>query len=105
MSMLELPERRATRTFVVVSYDIVDDRRRAKVLKTMKDFGTRVQYSVFECELNAVELARLKAQLAPIIQAGEDSVRFYALCRSCMQRIHVMGKGQVTRQQGPLFVR
>ncbi len=29
--------------FVVVSYDIVDDRRRNKVCKTLKDFGARVQ--------------------------------------------------------------
>lgn len=34
--------------FIVVSYDVVDDRRRTKVMKTLKNFGAHVQYSVFE---------------------------------------------------------
>ena len=37
----------------VVAYDIRQDRRRNKVMNTLKDFGLRVQYSVFECELTA----------------------------------------------------
>ena len=37
--------------YVVVSYDITNDRRRLKVMKTLEGFGERVQYSVFECRL------------------------------------------------------
>jgi len=36
----------------VVCYDVVDDRRRYRIMKTMTGYGDRVQYSVFECELN-----------------------------------------------------
>ena len=36
---------------IVVSYDIPDDRRRLRLANTLKDFGIRVQYSVFECRL------------------------------------------------------
>jgi len=36
---------------IVVAYDIIDDKRRNRVAKTMEDYGTRVQYSVFECVL------------------------------------------------------
>ena len=83
--------------FVVVSYDIVDDRRRNRVCKTLKDFGTRVQYSVFECELDAAALRRLGDRLERLIERKEDSVRFYFLCRVCRPKIRVMGLGQVTR--------
>jgi CRISPR-associated protein Cas2 len=37
--------------FIVVSYDISHDRRRARLSRELKNFGTRVQYSVFECVL------------------------------------------------------
>lgn len=83
--------------FVVVSYDIVDDRRRTRVCKTLKDFGTWVQYSVFECELDAAALKRLGDRLERLIEKKEDSVRFYFLCRTCRSRIRVLGLGQVTR--------
>lgn len=33
----------------VISYDIVDDRKRTKTVDTLKDYGRRVQKSVFEC--------------------------------------------------------
>ncbi len=42
----------------LVCYDISDDVRRSRVLKTMKGFGDHLQYSVFECQLNATDLAR-----------------------------------------------
>ena len=37
--------------FIVISYDIPDNKRRTKVMKTLKNFGAHVQYSVVECEL------------------------------------------------------
>ena len=38
--------------YVMVSYDIVEDRARTKVMKFLKDYGNRVQLSVFECDLH-----------------------------------------------------
>ena len=35
----------------VVSYDITSDRLRNKIAKTLEGYGTRIQYSVFECRL------------------------------------------------------
>ena len=83
--------------FVVVSYDIVDDRRRARVHNTLKDFGTRVQYSVFECELDPKALKRLGDRLERLIEKREDSIRFYFQCETCRPRIRIMGLGKVTR--------
>ncbi|RMF29238.1 MAG: CRISPR-associated endonuclease Cas2 [Chloroflexi bacterium] len=78
--------------FVVVSYDIPDDRRRTRVMKVLKDFGAHVQYSVFECELSARDYQRLRERLSPLIDREEDSVRFYELCREDVRRRRVWGK-------------
>lgn len=45
--------------FIVVAYDIIDDKRRNRVAKTMEDYGTRVQYSVFECVLEEEYLTEM----------------------------------------------
>ena len=44
---------------IVVSYDVSDDRRRRKVAKIMEGYGYRVQYSVFECDLDADQMRTL----------------------------------------------
>ncbi len=82
--------------FIVVSYDVVDDKRRGKVHKTLKNFGARVQYSVFECQLDANELKRLQRRLRPLIDPKEDSIRFYSLCEVCLPKALVMGVGQLS---------
>ena len=82
--------------FVVVSYDITNDRRRLKVMKTLEGFGERVQYSVFECRLKRQDLQRLKKRLKGLIQVEEDDVRFYLLCEQCVERIVPLGKAEVT---------
>lgn len=77
---------------VVVSYDIVSDRRRAKVCDKLKDYGRHVQYSVFECDLDERRLAELATELVTLICPQTDSIRFYRLCRSCAGRVEVRGR-------------
>ncbi len=85
--------------FTLVSYDISDDKRRLKIMKTLQDFGKRVQYSVFECNLKPVELERLKNRLTPLVKKNEDSIRFYFIGADDVSRIQVIGIGQVTRDE------
>lgn len=82
--------------FTIVSYDIVEDRRRTKVMKLLKGYGTRVQYSVFECDLNAQQLKKLQAGIHTLIDTNTDSVRFYLLDAIAVQRISIIGIGRVT---------
>lgn len=85
--------------FVVVSYDIKNNKRRVKVAKTILDYGTRVQYSVFECILNDKTLRQLKEKLDHLINSKEDTVRFYCLCQSCRSSIAIIGTGQITKDE------
>ena len=79
-----------------VCYDIQDDRRRLKIAATLKDFGTRVQRSVFEVRLNDRDLKRLKRRLEAHLHPEEDSLRLYPLCGACETKIHILGWGEVT---------
>lgn len=81
--------------YIVVSYDIHDDRRRYRVARQMEDFGKRVQYSVFDCHLDEKDLGTLKRVLARIIDHETDSVRFYRLCGRCAAGIEILGSGTV----------
>jgi len=53
----------------VVSYDVPDDRRRTRLAKILKDFGARVQYSVFECLLEDEQVDALRKRVERLIDA------------------------------------
>jgi len=75
----------------VIAYDVTDDRRRERVRTLLADYGQRVNYSVFECELEGKEFAQLQAQLARLIDDREDRVIFYRLCAGCRDRKSALG--------------
>jgi len=83
--------------FVVVSYDIPEDKRRTKVMKILKDFGQHVQYSVFECEVKTQVYTRMRKLLARHIVPETDSVRFYFLDEDTVKKIEVIGNTPVQR--------
>ncbi len=62
------------RRHFLVTYDISDDKRRTKIFNSLQANGDHAQFSVFLCQLNAMELARLRAVLQPLINNAEDQV-------------------------------
>ena len=56
----------------LVSYDIVSDRLRNKIAKTLEGYGKRVQYSVFECDLTEKRYKELYQKLLTLAQGVED---------------------------------
>lgn len=75
----------------LVSYDIVDTKQRTKLAKKLLNFGQRVQYSVFECDLDAEQLEKMKAQILPCVDVEKDSLRIYRLCENCLQNLESFG--------------
>ena len=76
--------------FIVVSYDMSHTRRRNRLHRTLKNFGTRVQYSVFECVLASKDAKRLQAAVRQEIQ-DDDHVRYYHLCEHCARQVVALG--------------
>jgi CRISPR-associated protein Cas2 len=64
------------RQYVLVCYDISDQKRWRQVFKLMKGYGEHVQYSVFICQLTDVQEAELKAKLHDLLHHREDQVMF-----------------------------
>ncbi len=86
--------------YVMVSYDIVEDRTRTRVMKFLKDFGSRVQLSVFECDLNDDQHQRMKEGVEDLINRKEDRVRYYRLCKGCVSRVVISGWGEIEQDEG-----
>lgn len=77
--------------FVVVSYDIVCDRRRGRLAKRLVEHLNRVQKSVFEGSLTEAGYTRMLADVQANIEPREDNVRVYHLCRGCSGSTELYG--------------
>lgn len=95
------------RQYVLVSYDIGNDKRWRKVFKVMKDYGDHVQYSVFICQLTALQEAELKAKLIDIVHNREDQVMFVQIGpvtkHQLDKRISTVGKEYLPRDLAKLI--
>ncbi|HED01047.1 MAG TPA: CRISPR-associated endonuclease Cas2 [Proteobacteria bacterium] len=72
--------------FIVVAYDIADDKRRNKIYDVLSSYGQRANYSVFECFLSEKDIQKLKGRIGRHLKKGEDIVLYYYLCRACLER-------------------
>ncbi|WP_029060029.1 CRISPR-associated endonuclease Cas2 [Stappia stellulata] len=94
---------------VLVTYDVRasegDGTRRLRaVAKACRDFGQRVQYSVFEIEVDPAQWTRLKARLERIIDPKHDSLRYYYLGSNWRRRVEHVGAKDATDLGGTLIV-
>lgn len=67
------------KNFILVIYDIVDNKRRVKFAKKMEGYGFRVQKSAFEGLLPDTIFHKLLAEIPLSIDKKEDSVRVYRM--------------------------
>jgi CRISPR-associated protein Cas2 len=94
---------------VLVTYDVSTEtaagrKRLARVAKTCKNFGKRVQFSVFECLVDSAQWATVESRLVEIIDPEKDSLRFYFLGANYKPRIVHIGAKSTLDQEGPLIV-
>ena len=94
---------------VLVSYDVstVDKRGQARLRRVSKaclDYGQRVQNSVYECIVDPAQWVTLKSNLVGLINPAEDSLRFYFLGASWINRVEHIGAKPSTKLDGPLVV-
>lgn len=69
-----------------------------------KKDGTPVQYSVFECLLDAKRAEKMKAAVRKITRPRKDNVRYYSLCAACVQKIEAPGGDVVTEPSKAVVV-
>jgi CRISPR-associated protein Cas2 len=94
---------------IVVTYDVSTEnkagqRRLRRVARICENHGQRVQFSVFECSVDAAEWVRLRAKLIQEIDPEQDSLRFYFLGNNWHNRLEHIGAKPAYDPEGPLLI-
>jgi CRISPR-associated protein Cas2 len=93
---------------VLITYDVQTSsiggpQRLRKVAKACQNYGQRVQYSVFECIVDAGQLAALKIELRSLIDEEKDSLRFYRLGNKYKTKVEHFGAKPSLDLDGPII--
>lgn len=94
---------------VLVTYDVNTleeggKKRLRRVAKACEDFGQRVQFSVFEIEVDPAQWAKLRARLEGAINPSHDSLRYYFLGANWTRRVEHVGAKPADDLSGTLIV-
>lgn len=95
--------------YILITYDVnttseEGQKRLRKVAKCCKDYGQRVQNSVFECMLDESQFIRMKSSLKKIIDEENDSIRIYKLGKNYVTKIDRLGKDTSFDFEGSLII-
>jgi CRISPR-associated protein Cas2 len=94
---------------ILVTYDVSTEtsegqRRLRRVAKVCKNYGQRVQKSVFECLVDSAQWVRLRQLLIDETKLNEDSLRFYFLGKNWKVRVEHVGVQKAYDPEEPLVV-
>ncbi len=78
---------------MIVAYDIAEPKRLSRVAKVIKDYGFRVQKSIFEVTIDDTRFMEMKSRIEDEIEPSEDGVKFFPLCEKCAGTIESIGNG------------
>ena len=91
-------------TYDVNTMDTAGRKRLRQVARACEDYGQRVQFSVFEIEVDPAQWTRLKARLEGIIRPELDSLRYYYLGANWSRRVEHVGAKPATDLNAPLIL-
>jgi CRISPR-associated protein Cas2 len=94
---------------IIVTYDVSTEtsagrRRLRRIAKICEGIGQRVQKSVFECTVNAMQYEELERRLVEEMDVNEDNLRFYRLTEPTELRVKQYGNFRSTDFSAPLLV-
>lgn len=80
---------------MLVTYDIADGRRLNRVAKIMKDYGLRVQKSIFEVDVTIAQFNQMRTRTENELEPLDDGVKYFPLCGKCSGVWLHIGQGKV----------
>ncbi len=95
---------------ILVTYDISNTdtsagrKRLRRIAKVCQDYGERVQYSVFECTVDAATYELLESELLEEMDEKEDNLRIYRLVEPIKKHVKEFGKFKATDFESPLIL-
>jgi len=95
--------------WIIVAYDVCTEtkpgrRRLRRVAQVCKDYGQRVQKSVFECQVNEMKFEQLRRRLLKEIDKEEDNLRLYRLTEPRNDHVETYGQSRTIFFEDPLIV-
>ncbi|OUO91759.1 CRISPR-associated endonuclease Cas2 [Gordonibacter sp. An230] len=95
------------RFYVMVLFDISDAKKYRRVIRILKGYGHRIQYSVFEAYVKSAQIRELTAKLTSVMASKrfydpDDKVRIYRIASNC--ELTVLGKCVDHAPENDVFV-
>ena len=91
-------------TYDVATTELEGSRRLRRIAQACKDYGVRVQKSVFECRVGDKEWTKLRARLLDEMKLDQDSLRFYFLDEENVRKTEHHGIAEPANLNEPLVL-
>jgi CRISPR-associated protein Cas2 len=89
---------------MLVAYDIANPRRLQRIARIMKDYGLRVQKSIFEVDVNPRLFAEMRRRTEAAMDPTEDGVKYFPACKGCCEVWFSIGAGGPQFDRSPWLV-
>ena len=94
---------------VLITYDVSitslgGAKRLRRIAKTCRDYGQRVQFSVFELEVDTARWVGIKQRLIDLMEPEVDSLRFYYLGLKWQGKVEHIGAKPALDLNAPLVL-
>ena len=90
--------------YLIIAYDTPSDKRRSKIVKILKRYGERRQYSLFEARVTKDQFSKLKQGLIKNTNEAEDTLAIYHLTADTLKRTFRIGHNELKSLEEPDFV-
>ena len=89
--------------FIMVVYDISDNKKRTRLHKTLRRYGDSVQYSAFECIISEEQFRQMRKEVEIVLGEEARGVRYYDICEECHRKVKTFGRAKTTSLK-PVYI-
>ncbi len=89
---------------MVIAYDITRPRRLNRIARVMKDYGMRVQKSIFVADMDGLRFAHMRHRVEGEMDLEEDAVKYFPLCDRCADTLVAIGRRAGDYEDKPFLI-
>jgi len=89
---------------MIVAYDITHPKRLNRIARIMKDYGLRVQKSIFEVDVNERRFEEMRRRAEQAMVRELDGVKYFPLCDRCADTLIALGLCGVMPDEGEYLI-
>lgn len=89
---------------MIIAYDIANPKRLNKIARIMKDYGRRVQKSIFETDIDERSFAEMRRRVEYVMVREDDGVKYFPLCDRCADTLVALGVRAVVPEEADYLV-